>query len=328
MKLSKNPRIIVPLTGGLGNQLFQLAFALHQAEHTGNPFYLEHKIANPRMTNGETSILQLGIDSHKFPTFKVSNFVGRFYSKLYGWNLVNGISRRFERNRIIQIVVLWISTLLFSFNFRLWLPVTVNKGLGYDERVSSRSCGLFIGYFQTYIFAQNKFVFSQLMKMRLLEESNIFKVKKKKLESESRQSILLHVRLTDYISEDKFGVPSEEYYVRAIRKLRSLGIHGPIWVFSDDLTLAKKYVHPLEREFDLRMFNEENLTDVENWLLMRKFGGYVIGNSSYSWWAAFLRENQDGYVCYPEPWFSGMSTPREMFPDSWIPIPAGKGCPK
>ena len=51
--------------------------------------------------------------------------------------------------------------------------------------------------------------------------------------------------------------------------------------------------------------------------------GIICANSSYCWWAAFLRKNKEAEVIAPKPWFSGMQEPFDLIPANWQRIDAG-----
>jgi len=242
-------------------------------------------------------------------------------SKIYGWNLVNGINAKFRKLNPLRIIGYLISRLIFQIGLATPLNFAVSQGLGFDPLISRRATGgLYIGYFQTYRFSESTQVFNQLMKLRPKCISN--QLSETISVVEETKPILLHVRLTDYLSEANFGVPTESYYMDALKSLKNKGLRNPVWVFSDDITAAKLHLSNIEREFDLHYFDGSHLGDVENWFLMRRFSAYVIANSSFSWWAAFLRENQSTVVMYPQPWFRGGNEPKDLFPPAWIPIPA------
>ena len=92
------------------------------------------------------------------------------------------------------------------------------------------------------------------------------------------------------------------------------------WVVSDDIEEAKLRFRDLDTDLNLIYFDQSGLTDLEVWDLMREFGGYIISNSSFSWWAAFLRRNHESLVCAPSPWFQGMNNPELLIPEDWIKV--------
>jgi hypothetical protein len=48
----------------------------------------------------------------------------------------------------------------------------------------------------------------------------------------------------------------------------------------------------------------------------------IIANSTFSWWGAYLNNNPEKIVCYPDQWFgprAGHDT-SDLFPKDWIKI--------
>jgi hypothetical protein len=50
---------------------------------------------------------------------------------------------------------------------------------------------------------------------------------------------------------------------------------------------------------------------------MRQGDAYIIGNSTYSWWAATLSHKEPKMVIAPSPWFAEMDEPRFLVPPEW-----------
>ena len=67
----------------------------------------------------------------------------------------------------------------------------------------------------------------------------------------------------------------------------------------------------------------DTISDWEQLLIMTSAKHYIIGNSTFSWFGAYLSSSNDSIVCYPETWFGphyeGTITD-DLFPDSWIKI--------
>ena len=55
---------------------------------------------------------------------------------------------------------------------------------------------------------------------------------------------------------------------------------------------------------------------------MRLCHGYVIGNSSFSWWGAKLSFQENPPVISPSKWFLGQPDPAGLIPDDWERIDA------
>ena len=64
-------------------------------------------------------------------------------------------------------------------------------------------------------------------------------------------------------------------------------------------------------------------TDFEDMRLMSLCNHNIIGNSSFSWWAAWLNQNAQKRVAGPTNWFGDpkLSNP-DILPNNWLKITA------
>jgi hypothetical protein len=313
----KNKTTVIGLTGGFGNQMFQFAYALYLDEVHNHDITLDFSIGNPRKTGNLSSICRMSIANKKICGSSNQFRTSRFYSKVFGWNISRSVKDN-SSQQIYRLFMTQVSRLLFAIRYRKVLSLTVATNLGYDEKLLNPRPGVIIGYFQTSKFAENPSVMRRLQTIECDSDSNDFIqwVNKARLV----QPIMLHLRLTDYLKEESFGIPDINYYRRAIQLHRANGNLAAIWVFSDEIDLAKRLLAELDTENEFLYFSDSKLEDVEIWSLMRKASGFIIANSTFSWWAAFLRDNQTAMVCYPRPWFAGMKDPESLCPDNWVGV--------
>ena len=133
------------------------------------------------------------------------------------------------------------------------------------------------------------------------------------------QAIALHVRRGDYLSLGAHAVCDESYYLAALDQLRA-GLDQPVvYVFSDDPDWAKTHL-PLPCEKVVVDFNGPE-RDFEDMRLMSLCRHNIIGNSSFSWWAAWLNANPAKRVAGPARWFGDprMQNP-DILPPDWITV--------
>ena len=96
--------------------------------------------------------------------------------------------------------------------------------------------------------------------------------------------------------------------------------------FCEDVDLAKveTMISELKTVFPTLKFCRANpkLSDWEQMLLMSVCRNNIIANSTFSWWGAYLNQDQIKTVCYPTHWFGkGVNhDTSDMFPEDWMPI--------
>jgi hypothetical protein len=121
---------------------------------------------------------------------------------------------------------------------------------------------------------------------------------------EKENSLCVHVRRGDYIKSKVHNITGKEYYDNAVEKMKSLIMIDKIYVFSDDIKWCEENM-----KFDLpTMFvgNEYAGQKAEgHMVLMSACKNFIIPNSSFSWWGAWLSNNPDKVVIVPKKW-SGM----------------------
>jgi hypothetical protein len=133
--------------------------------------------------------------------------------------------------------------------------------------------------------------------------------------------LVVHFRFGDYVQEGGFGIPTFDYYGSAIEELWSSGNYNKIWVFSDEpekvpSSLMQKY------ERDLRWIPMVSGSSVQTLEAMRMGYGFVIANSTFSWWAVYLGDFSNKVVVAPKVWFGphGPKDYEELYHPLWIRV--------
>jgi hypothetical protein len=138
------------------------------------------------------------------------------------------------------------------------------------------------------------------------EDKNIFK----------KETIAISIRRGDYVNNPCYELLPITYYILALFD------HFPDWrdcnivVFSDDIPYCK--VH-----FDCipNVFFSENNSDIEDICLMSQCDNFIISNSTFSWWGAYLGESKGGKVIRPNYLFAGKLLQRnnwvDFYPERW-----------
>jgi hypothetical protein len=306
----KDKTLRVFLTGGLGNQLFQLAAALHYAG--SRRIELDVHTAEPRKNkSGEAEILSLDLPP-QIHILKKNE--GAFVRKVFGFNLRSGyLPRNFEKKLMFKAIRRLASTIALGVTLRRFYQIIVSNNLGDDRKISGSDRNeIIIGYFQTYKFApevinRKKKLFRKLNNQHFQEFKSLALVEK---------PLLVHVRLGDYQLEEQFGILTCEYYQAAIEHAWQKGEFNRIWLFSDQPEEALLRVPQLYRN-KIRLIEDYGLDSVETLQIMSLCHGYVIANSSFSWWAASFSDFKDPMVVTPKPWFIELPEPTDLIPPHW-----------
>ena len=115
----------------------------------------------------------------------------------------------------------------------------------------------------------------------------------------NENTVLIHIRRTDYQSlKDLYEYNDVCYYTRAIQHMRMKYPGCKFHVMSDDIDEVSIYSY-LQSE-DITFINE---TDLEPWQVLQRmmmYDKYILANSTFSWWAAWLCGTD---VVAPLDWF-------------------------
>lgn len=301
--------------GGLGNQLFQLSFALNVSK--GNPILLDFVTRDLK----DEMKIRNGLDSYKLPSninLNISKKIGFLTKKTLNLatrlSTYSSTSAKYRSLQIMKRVIVFVYE-IYNFKKRV---LVINEGIGYSAIENSNSkLGDFIGYFQSYQWAEIPKVKTLLMNLELKQKSKW--VEKYVRFSQTEIPLVVHLRLGDYLQETKIGIPSIEYYKNGIDLLWSKGKFTTIWIFTNDEQVARSLIGEI-KDKETRWITDNQDNAAHNLEVMRLGHGYVISNSTFSWWGAFLSRNPNSPVVAPKNWFIGMEDPLDLCPSGWIRI--------
>ncbi len=311
--------IYLPLTGGLGNQLFQLANAL--GSKSASKILVDSQIGMPRINSSglpEVCSFDLPSKVETLPPRKLTWLT----RKTCGFLLRSNISPKwYEKNLLFRKFVLAAGALLTSLHFGKPLIVQVGQGVGFSSLHDSNRRRLMIGYFQTYRTMLNSEVAKSMKNIK--PKVGAYELEKFRELAEREKPLVVHVRLTDYETEDLFGIPSVEYYQEAIEYLKKKVDIGRVWIFSDDIVKAHDFL-PESVKSDARLISHVANSSACTLEVMRYGRNYIIANSTFSWWGAALSYSVNPMVIAPQPWFRFMEEPKYLIPENWSRVPAWK----
>jgi len=311
--MTSSHKVGVLLKGGLGNQLFQIAAALYASE--GSPIEIFNNYTLPRKTNGLCDALYFKIPNEVIHNSKPSS---RIEKKLLSMSLSRALlSRVHNRDLILSRLITLINSLFFSIKFKERTSVISGEGTGFCQIRLVAGRNLLNGYFQAHQFAFEPTVSKKLQEIRLTSYSSALDSWIKKAKND--KPVIVHLRLGDYKVEYGIGVLPGAYYQDALSQLAEKVGSKNLWVFTNEPESVEAFVEP-HPFFDMKVVGDIGLNPAETLELMRFGSAYVIANSTFSWWGAFLAYDRDCIKIMPKPWFQQLPSPSGINPKNWIEI--------
>ena len=310
------PSFDLVLRGGLGNQLFQIAAALTLAND--RQINILDAPGSTRNTRGITDILHFELPRNL--QFVDPRF-NRFIHKLLSVNLKIGmLSHRSRFYARIAKPIGVLSDCFFTVFFRRATHLLNATDVGYFKLNARPSRNLLNGYFQSVHWANQMPTLSKLEGIKLVSESE--RLRQLIALAKIDRPIIVHIRLGDYKNEPGIGVLNSNYFKNALTRLESLTSGRKVWIFSDE-PQSININETIPEKFQVTLIEDPSLSPAETLELMRHGSAYVISNSTFSWWAAFLSFSKEPPTIMPTPWFKEPPSPTGIKPAHWIEIGRG-----
>ena len=292
--------IIVQLTGGLGNQLFQ--YAMGRA-----------------LSDRSKDTLMLDINSYSWDTLRKYE-LGVFNIKVL-------YAKKEEIERVKQSKAFFKDRFLNKLKrtplpyFRL--SYLKEQSFKYDKNyINFKSKSVYIeGYWQSENYFKS--IRNILLKEIFIEDASFssYMLEYKSSIRQTKNSVSIHIRRGDYVSNTQttafHGLCGLEYYRNAMQHIEQSIPNPTYFVFSDD----KAYVKEVFSGKQHIIIIENVPYDYEELFLMSYCNHHIIANSSFSWWGAWLNDSSKKQVIAPARWFATIEMNNQtesLIPPSWI----------
>ena len=138
------------------------------------------------------------------------------------------------------------------------------------------------------------------------------------------ESVCLNVRRTDFVNitaEREYRTECDEgYYRKAIDLLLEKHDEIQIFGFSDDVEWCEQNLK-LQRPVTWIPHSQAGVKFANYFWLMRQCKHFIIPNSTFAWWAAWLSENPEKMVVCPQHWYNDPEQQSDgLLPDDWVKI--------
>lgn len=276
--------IIIRMTGGLGNQMFQYALYLKLCSMGREVKFddiTEYELDNAR----PVMLWAFGLTYPRADQEEINKITDGFL------NLSHRIRRKLFGRKSLEYQ---------------------EKNCNYDPQVLQRDPAYLTGYFQSEKYfmdveeqVRRAFTFSEGIWKGQDEEI------KRKMQNflgqiQGCESVSVHVRRGDYLEKEEIygGICTEAYYKSAIEYMQRKRKESRFFLFSNDPEWVREWVNANYRG-DNRFVIIEGTQEETGYLdlfLMSRCKNHIIANSSFSWWGAWLDENPRKRVIAPAKW--------------------------
>jgi hypothetical protein len=129
----------------------------------------------------------------------------------------------------------------------------------------------------------------------------------------------IHIRRGDYLNFPHYHPQQQlDYFEKAIKVIKEKNNDTEFYVFSDDIDWCKQ-----QSLFNGFNFIDKELEDYKSLYLMTRMNNFIITNSSFSWWGAFLIPDKDKTIIAPSVWFGpgyAHFNTNDIYCDGWVKI--------
>lgn len=269
--------IIINLKGGLGNQMFQYAFGK----------YLAGLFCQELLLNNDIYVKGISNRDYDLDIFQLSDHHPAVAETVY------------EHLKDVSEPIVHLNERYFHYDPEI-IDVLQRQAQSNGQRDKFHL--IVSGYWQSYRYLQG-------MEEVLLKDftfRNPLHGRWKQLGEEiaQRQSVMINVRRGDYLEKlDHHGVVSREYLLNAMELMKKDHSDLFFYVFSDDIPWCRENLADEEHVF----FVDESYYDAKyqyylQLMLMCKH--FILANSSFAWWSAWLSRSKDKLVIAPKNWFT------------------------
>lgn len=301
--------IHVYLTGRLGNQLFQYAFARRfQKQYGGkiicNVYDLEHR------------------------SQKMKHIPYKFSYDMVNYKLNENVQIEDEKPAWFADLYHPVVRVLKKVCPKLYFKILSKKGYlvwqsnDYIDIPKLKCDSLFLnGWWQNFQFFHEveKELSDEIVPTTPCVEANqaLYNV------AQNTNSVCISIRGGNYLFPNvkkKLFVCDNNYFYEAVEIMLKKLDKPEFIIFSDDLNWVREYINFEKRFPNVRFFYETGTDSVEEKIrLMTMCKNFIISNSTFSWWAQYLSKNKNKIVIAPNAWFTN-GKKIGLYMDNWLLI--------
>lgn len=289
--------------GGLGNQLFQYAFAKEIAFRRGTQVTMD-----------------LGWFAQPFRRSPAGLILRKYELSGLDDSLTEAEPKSLAKAELAH-ASWWARRQIANRRSGRCAGLSVETSTGFEPSLLSAEAGPdFWGYFASWRYFES--VSDEVRTCVITWISQSDEAARLVARAKRDQPIGIHVRRGDYVGlAEIYGELRADYYQAAINRLRKTGLTGPVWLFSDDPADAKRVIGE-GVAVDYTVGSAGSLSTKATLAIMSAVAGLVIANSTFSWWGAFLGGLEADQVVTPETYLrsQGIAQSHDFYCPGWVDL--------
>lgn len=291
--------IYVAFEGGLGNQLFQYAMGRYMEDRFKEQVYIDNS-------------------KYEYEAIEFRNYELNDFNISKKWKIAKP-----QKNRLARFGYCY-----YAYLGATWLYLKINKNRKQrNDKVLfanayqwlTNHMGFYRVHFNEKLYLYNSWTRKKIvrgmwfypdivcslgdtLRNELIVKTQISEINKKTMNQIiSTESVAVHIRRGDFV---KLGlvVCDIPYYKRCMEKMANLINNPTFFVFSDDIDWVKENL--TDTGFNI-VFVDNNNGSTDDMRLVYNCKHFIMSNSTFSWWGAYLGRNEKKIVICPEIWVKG-----------------------
>ncbi len=142
-------------------------------------------------------------------------------------------------------------------------------------------------------------------------------------------SVCVHWRRGDYLEAQyaHLNICNLDYYKRAMDAALKELVNPVFYIFTNSIDDANYIKNNYKFPYCIKYINLELIdtchSDLDDFILMKSCRHFIISNSTFSWWAQYLNDNNNKLVYAPSIWMRSNIDTSELYQDDWKIIDIG-----
>lgn len=294
--------IVCKLIGGLGNQLFQYAYAENLAKQLNEKICLDISFYDGKLP----TIYKFNIKNRITTNDITLSSYNRALKREQEYHFLQYVIRKLNHERIGKTIFASCARRGYYFNFDPFY---------YPSPYCQKENKYVYGYFQGKQYFE-------LVEEEIRKQISLTLPMGKRAtyyEKQIKQStaIAVHIRMGDYkLKKNKYlDVCTDEYYMEGINYIKENVKNPKFFIFTNDAEIIRKKEYLPEEAIVVT-----GTKDYEDLILMKACQHFVISGSTFSWWGSFLCENSRKITVSPEKWMITLKDEPAIYREDMVKV--------